>query len=52
MPCIRYESVVDVRYESIIDVRTIFGHAPTSDNFWTEICLTSRTSYGLGQISV
>ena len=28
----------------IVNVRTIFGHIPTSDNFWTEICLISRTS--------
>ena len=29
--------------------RTIFGHTPTSDNFLTEICVTSRISHGLGQ---
>ena len=34
----------------IINVRAIFGHTPTWDNFWTEICLTSRTLDGLGQI--
>ena len=34
---------------SIVNVRTIFGHTPTSDNFWTDICLTSRTSDELGQ---
>ena len=36
----------------IVSVRTIFGHTPISDNFWTEISLTSRTSDGLGQIFV
>ena len=34
----------------IVYVRTTFGHIPTLDGFWTEICLTSRTSHGLGQI--
>ena len=34
----------------IVDVWTIFGRAPPSDNFWTEICLTSRTAGPLGQI--
>ena len=35
---------------TIVNVRTIFGHIPTSEIVWTEICLTSRTSDGLGQI--
>ena len=34
----------------ICNVRTIFGHFPTLDNFWTEICQASQTSEGLGQI--
>ena len=34
----------------IVNVRKNFGQTPTSNNFWTEICLTSRTSDGLGQI--
>ena len=33
-----------------VNVRTIFGHTPSSDNFRTEICLTSWTSDELGQI--
>ena len=32
----------------IISVLTIFEHTRTSDIFGTEICLTSRTSDGLG----
>ena len=35
---------------SIVNVRAIFRHTSTSDNFRTEICLTSRMSDGLGQI--
>ena len=27
----------------IVNVRTVFEHIPASDNFWTEIRLTSRT---------
>ena len=34
----------------IVNHQTIFEHTTNSDNFWTEICLTSRTSDGLGQI--
>ena len=34
----------------IANVRTIFGHNPTSDNFWTEIYRTTRTSDGLGHM--
>ena len=34
----------------MVNLWTIFGHTTNSDNFWTEICLTSRTSDGLGQI--
>ena len=33
----------------IVSARTIFGHTRTSDNFWTDICLTSRTSDRLRQ---
>ena len=35
---------------SIGNNRTIFGHIPTSESFWTESYLASRTSDGLGQI--
>ena len=34
----------------IVDVHTIFGHTAAWGNFWTETCLTSRTSEGLPQI--
>ena len=34
----------------VVTVRTIFGHTPTSDNVWTELSLTLRTSDGIGQI--
>ena len=34
----------------IVNVWTIYGNTLTSDIFWTEICQTSRTSDGLGQI--
>ena len=34
----------------VVNVRTIFGHSRTSGEFWTEICLTSGTSDGFGQI--
>ena len=27
-----------------VNVRTIFGHTPVSDNFWTEICTAFRAS--------
>ena len=33
-------------------VRIIFGYAPTPDNFWTDVCLTSQTSDGIRQIFV
>ena len=32
-------------------LRTIFGHNLASDNFWTEICLTSVTSNGPDRFS-
>ena len=35
---------------SIVSLRTVFGHTTNLENFWTEICLISPTSDGLGQI--
>ena len=32
------------------NLQTVFGYTTNSDIFWTEICLTSWTSDGLGQI--
>ena len=28
----------------VVNIRTIFGHTPTSDSFWTKVCPTFRTS--------
>ena len=43
--------ILDVnRIIPTVNVQTIFGHTPVLNFSWTETCLTSRTSDGLGQI--
>ena len=46
--CIGSNAAPSIR--SVNNVRTFLGHIPTSDDVWTEICITSWTSDGLEQL--